>query len=790
MKYILLLLSLLLSLYSFGEKEKYTVSGTITDRKTGETILGATVFLEGTNNGVVSNEYGFFSLTEVQGDYTLIISYLGYKTYKKILSLNTNKKLKIDLEENVSQLEEVVVTAEKDAKEKLKSPEMGIAEMKVETIKAIPVVLGETDVLKSLQTLPGVTNNGEGSAGLHIRGGASDQNLVLLDEAVVYNTSHLFGFFSVFNADAIKGLKLYKGAIPAKFGGRTSAVLDIRQKDGNQNNFDLFGGIGLLSSRLTMEAPIFKNKGSFLISGRGSYAHLFMKLFGLNNSAYFYDLNLKGSYKINDNNRIFISGYFGSDVIDFKDIIDNSYGNTTANLRWNHIFNSKLFSNLSLIQSRYDYMLKLLPVELHWKSNISNYNLKYDLSYYLNSEIKLDFGVSAIDYTFNPGEVMPTSKSSPIVYKQLDIKKAQEFASYFSVEHRMSPRLTAEYGMRFSYFRRMGGQSLNTYLNDQPLVYNAELDIYEKGKIIGEKSYEKGKSIINFSNWEPRLALSFQTGENASVKLSYSRLAQYIHILSNTSSVTPLDVWTPSGPFIKPQLGTQYSIGYFTGVKEDLFALETELYYKTGKNRIDYVDASELLAQNTIETEILSGESRAYGLELLLKKEKGRATGWIAYTLSKSEQRTLGGNAGGLGINGGKWYNTSYDRTHNLNITATYKLNKKWSFSTNFTFQTGRPTTYPNAKYEYQGNTIASYGLRNANRLPAYHRLDISATLTPQKNTHRKWKGEWVFGIYNIYDRKNAAAISFGQNAETGVTEATRTAIFGFVPSVTYNFKF
>lgn len=790
MRYILFSLLLLGSLYSFGQKDKYTVSGTITDKKTGETILGATVFLKDTNNGVVSNEYGFFSLTAEMGNYTLIVSYLGYETYTAPLLLDTEKRLKIILEENVSQLDEVVVTAEKDTKEKLRSPEMGIAEMNVETIKTIPVVLGEVDVLKSLQTLPGVTNNGEGSGGLYIRGGASDQNLVLLDEAVVYNTSHLFGFFSVFNADAIKGLKLYKGAVPAKFGGRTSAVLDIRQKDGNQNKFSLYGGIGLLSSRLTAEAPILKKRGSFLVSGRGSYAHLFMKALGENNSAYFYDLNLKGSYKINDNNRIFISGYFGSDVIEFKDVIENSYGNITANLRWNHIFNNRLFSNLSLIQSRYDYMLKLLPVELHWRSNISNYNLKYDVSYYLNSTMKFDFGVSVIDYTFNPGEVMPTSKSSPIVYKQLDIKKAQEFASYLSVEHKISPRLTAEYGVRWSHFRRLGGQSLNTYLNDQPLVYNTELDIYERGKVTGINAYEKGKSISNFSNLEPRLALSFQTGENASAKLSYSRMAQYIHILSNTSAVTPLDVWTPSGPFIKPQLGTQYSAGYFTQMKEGLLTLETELYYKTGKNRIDYIDASELLAQNTIETEILSGESRAYGLELLLKKEKGRTTGWVGYTLSKSEQRTLGGNAGGYGINNGEWYNTSYDRTHNLNITATYQLNKKWSFATNFTFQTGRPTTYPNARYEYQGNVIASYGQRNANRLPAYHRLDISATLTPRKNAHRKWQGEWVFGIYNVYNRRNATAISFGQNTETGATEATRTAIFGFVPSVTYNFKF
>nr|WP_245967193.1 TonB-dependent receptor [Ulvibacterium marinum] len=771
-------------------QDSYTINGKITDKDNGETLFGASVFLKNTNIGVVTNEYGFYSITAPKGSYVLVISYMGYLDINQEIQLDKDQKLDFEVEEYTTRLDEIVVTAEESERISLKKPEMSIAKLNIKTVKQMPVVLGEVDIIKSIQLLPGVTNNGEGSSGFNVRGGAVDQNLVLLDEAIIYNTSHLLGFFSVFNADAIKDMKLYKGGIPARFGGRASSVLDIRQKDGNSKNFSLTGGIGVISSRLAAEGPMFKDKGSFLVAGRGSYAHLLLKASGEENSAYFYDLNLKTNYNLNENNRLFLSGYFGRDAFDFGDSFDSSYGNLSGNLRWNHIFNDRLFSNLSLIYSKYDYDLGIKIEEFEWISSINNYNLKYDLAYYVNDRFKLDFGASGIYYDFDPGQVRPTSETSAINPLSLDRKKALESAAYIDAEHKLTDKLTAQYGLRYSIFNRLGGQAMVDYANDQPVVYNSTLGIYQRGTEIGETDFEKGETIKSYGNLEPRVSLAYQLNDVSSVKAGYSRVAQYIHLLSNTTSVTPLDVWTPSGQFIEPQLSDQYALGYFRNFMDKTYSLEVEAYYKTISNRIDYIDGSDLIGNNTIETEILNGESRAYGLEFLVRKTEGRLTGWLAYTLSKSEQRTPGGNAGGPGINDGKWYNTPFDRTHDLSLTGAYQLNDKWSFGTNLVFQTGRPVTYPNGQYEYEGLSIASYSDRNSDRLPAYHRLDVSATYVPNRKPNKRWKGEWVFSIYNLYNRKNAAAISFGQNIETGANQATRVAIFGMVPSVTYNFKF
>jgi hypothetical protein len=771
-------------------QDSYTINGKITDKDNGETLFGASVFLKDTNIGVVTNEYGFYSITAPKGNYVLVISYMGYLDINREVQLDKNQKLDFEVEEYTTRLDEIIVTAEESERISLKKPEMSIAKLNIKTVKQMPVVLGEVDIIKSIQLLPGVTNNGEGSSGFNVRGGAVDQNLVLLDEAIIYNTSHLLGFFSVFNADAIKDMKLYKGGIPARFGGRASSVLDIRQKDGNSKNFSLTGGIGAISSRLAAEGPMFKDKGSFLVAGRGSYAHLLLKAAGEKNSAYFYDLNLKTNYNLNENNRLFLSGYFGRDAFDFGDSFNSSYGNLSGNLRWNHIFNDRLFSNLSLIYSKYDYDLGIEIEEFEWISSINNYNLKYDLAYYVNDKFKLDFGASGIYYDFDPGQVRPTSETSAINPLSLDRKKALESAAYVDAEHKLTDKLTAQYGLRYSIFNRLGGQAMVDYANNQPVVYNSTLGIYQRGTEIGETDFKKGETIKSFGNLEPRVSLAYQLNDFSSVKAGYSRVAQYIHLLSNTTSVTPLDVWTPSGQFIEPQLSNQYALGYFRNFLDKTYSLEVEAYYKTISNRIDYIDGSDLIGNNTIETEILNGESRAYGLEFLVRKTEGRLTGWLAYTLSKSEQRTPGGNAGGPGINDGKWYNTPFDRTHDLSLTGAYQLNDKWSFGTNLVFQTGRPVTYPNGQYEYEGLSIASYSDRNSDRLPAYHRLDVSATYVPNKKPNKRWKGEWVFSIYNLYNRKNAAAISFGQNIETGANQATRVAIFGMVPSVTYNFKF
>lgn len=792
MKNSVIWICLLMSTFLFAQ-EKFSVSGTIKDKKNGETLFGATVYLKGTSNGAVTNEYGFFSLTAPKGTYTLVISFIGYETISKEINLTVDQTVNFEIKEASTSLDTVVIEAEESERVNIRKPQMSVSKLNAATIKQMPVVLGEVDVIKSIQMLPGVTNSGEGTAGFNVRGGAADQNLVLLDEAIIYNTSHFFGFFSVFNADAIKDIKLYKGDIPAKFGGRISSVLDVRQKDGNSKNLEVNGGVGLISSRLAVEGPMFNKKGSFLVAGRTSYAHLFMPLIEeiKDDKISFYDLNLKANYEINENNRVYLSGYFGRDIFDISKFIKNRYGNTTANLRWNHVFNEKLFSNLSLIYSKYDYQIVLDFIKLDWIADIKNFNLKYDLRYYANDKLKLDFGVSGITYDFNPGEVKPTDPTSSINFRKLDQKRAFEAAAYISAEHELTDKLTAQYGLRFSTFSRLGGQSLSNYANDLPVVYNDEIGIYEEGEETGTTDYKKSESIKTFANFEPRLGLSYQLNDNSSVKASYTRSVQYVHLLSNTVSVTPVDVWAPSGRYIKPQKSNQYAVGYYRNFKDKEYSLELETYYKTVDNRIDYIDGSDLIGTNNIETEILNGEARAYGLEVLFRKNKGKFKGWFSYTLSKSEQRALGGNAGGPGINKGNWYNTPYDRTHDFSLTGSYDFNEKWKFSANFVYQTGRPVTYPNGQYQYEGLSIASFDSRNANRLPAYHRLDLSATFTPTKNKNRRWQSEWVFGVYNAYARKNAASVSFTQDFDTGVNEARRLSIFGsFIPSITYNFKF
>lgn len=788
MKKLVLLFMLFTAVLS--AQDNYTISGIIKEVSNGETAFGASVFLKGTSIGAVSNEYGFYSITAPKGNYTVVVSYMGFDNMSKEVILDKDQKINFEIIERSTQLDEVVIVAEETERASLKKPQMSVSKLNIKTVKQMPVVLGEVDVIKSLQMLPGVTKNGEGSGGFHVRGGAADQNLVLLDEAIIYNTSHMLGFFSVFNADAIKDIKLYKGGIPARFGGRTSSVLDIRQKDGNSKKLSFTGGIGLISSRLAVEGPMFKDKGSFLIAGRSSYLNVFLAAANEKNRLGFYDLNLKTNYRLSENNKLYLSGYFGRDSFKLGESFSTSYGNASGNLRWNHIFNDRLFSNLSLIYSKYDYDLGITSAEFDWVSSIKNYNIKYDLKYYASDKFKLDFGASGIYYDFDPGQIRPTTDTSPVNPLSLDRKKAFESGLYISAEHKITDKLTAQYGLRYSAFSRLGGVAMVDYANSKPVVYNSKLGIYDRGIEIGETNYKESETIKEFSNLEPRASLAYQLNNKSSVKVGFSRSAQYIHLLSNTTSVTPLDVWTASGKYVKPQLSDQYALGYFRNFVDKKYSLEVEAYYKTTDNRIDYIDGSDLIGQNTIETEILNGEARAYGLELLLRKNEGRFTGWIAYTLSKAEQRTPGGIAGGPGINNGDWYNSAFDRTHDISVTGVYKLNDKWTFGSNLVFQTGRPVTYPNGQFEYEGLSIASFSDRNSDRLPAYHRLDISATWTPNKKPNKGWKGEWVFGIYNVYNQKNAASISFTQNQELGINEATRTAIFGMVPSVTYNFKF
>jgi hypothetical protein len=786
-KFVLPLLFLFLTNLGFSQ-EKFTLSGTIADSKNNETLIGVNVIVKGTKIFTITNEYGFYSLTLPKGDYEINISYVSYETIEEKITLTQNIKKNYNLIESSQTLDEVVITEK--TKTNTRKPEMSVNKMSIATIKQMPVVLGEVDVIKSILFLPGVTNAGEGQSGFNVRGGGADQNLILLDEATIYNSSHLFGFFSVFNPDAIKDLKLYKGGIPSRFGGRASSVLDIYQKDGNSKAFHMNGGIGLISSRLLAEGPIVKNKGSFLIGGRASYAHLFLKLSNNKNSAYFYDLNTKLNYKLNKNNNLYLSGYFGRDVFDINQSFTNTYGNSTLNLRWNHLFSDKLFSNLSMIYSDYYYGLNLDFVGFDWNSGIKNYNIKYDFKHYLTDKIKLNYGANAIYYDFNPGTIEPSRADSGINFKQLEKKFAFEPSLYVDAEQKLTDKLSMNYGLRYSMFYRLGSSTVNLYANNQAVTFDNDLKIYEKGTPIGTEFYSKNKTIANFDNFEPRFSMAYELDENQSVKASYNRMVQYLQLISNTASPTPLDVWTPSDNYIKPQIADQVALGYFKNFNEDNYSLEAETFYKTIKNRIDYIDGADLIANEALEQVILNGEMRSYGLELLLRKNTEKFTGWIAYTLSKSEQKTPGRTANETGINNGNWYRSAYDKTHNLAITSSYKLNKKWNFGANFTLQTGQPVTYPNGQYTYLGITVPSYGTRNENNLPLYHHLDISATLTPKSSQTKKWKGEWVFSIYNLYGRKNAASISFRQNQDSGANEAIKLSIFGMVPAVSYNFKF
>lgn len=773
---------------SFSQ-EKFTISGTVADSISGERLIGVNIIIPELKTGAITNEYGFYSLTLPQGKYTINVSYLGFNDVTRELNLFENIKLDIQLNESSEELQEIIVS-ENPYKTNIKRAEMSVNRITTASIKQMPVVLGETDVIKSILTLPGVTNAGEGQSGFNVRGGAADQNLVLLDEATLFNTSHLFGFFSVFNTDAIKDIKLYKGGIPSRFGGRVASVLEIYQKEGNNSTFHMNGGIGLISSRLLAEGPIKKDKGSFLFAGRSSYAHLFLKLANNNNSAYFYDLNTKLSYTFNDRNSLYLSGYFGRDVFSLNEQFVNTYGNSVFNLRWNHLFSDKLFSNLSLIYSDYYYGLTLDFVGFNWDSGIKNYNIKYDFKHYLNDKIKLFYGANAIYYDFNPGKIEPTNSNSGINSDQLAKKYAFEPAVYIDVEHNISNKIALNYGIRFSKFYRLGNEEINIYENNQAVIFNEDFQIYEKANPIDSKRYGSNEIISQFSNLEPRIALSYAISDERAIKASYNRMTQYLHLISNTQSPTPLDVWTPSDDFLQPQILDQFAIGYFQDFNNGGYALEIETFFKKVKNRLDYIDGADLIANDDIEQVVLNGEARAYGMEFLFRKNKGRLTGWTSYTLSRSEQRTPGRNSLETGINNGEWYKTGWDKLHNLSVTGMYKLNEKWSFGSIFTLQSGQPVTYPNGQYQYQGITVPTYSLRNENRLPTYHRLDISATLIPKKNKNRSWYGEWVFGIYNLYNRRNAASISFRQNQDSGNNEAVRLSIFGIVPSVTYNFKF
>ena len=778
-------LLLILNFNLIFTQKSFTISGYVQDSDSKELIIGASVIVQELKIGTITNSYGFFSLTLNEGNYNLNFQNLGYENESLNLILDKNISLNIFLKEYVDSLDEVVLSKNIEDVD-IKLPILSMNILSGKTIRQTPVVFGESDLLKTIQLLPGVSSAGEGSSGFNVRGGAADQNLILFDEAIIYNSSHLFGLFSVFNSDAIKEVKLYKGGIPSSYGGRVSSVLDVYQKDGNNQKFEANGGIGSISSRFLIEGPIQKNKSSFLFASRGSYAHLFLKLTDIENIAYFYDLNTKSNFVLNDRNKIYVSGYFGRDVFKLQDTFSNTYGNNTLNLRWNNLINEKTFSNTSLIYSNYYYGLQLDFGGFDWESSIKNLNLKFDIKNYFSSKFQFNYGINLIYFDFNPGEISPLNEDSGINYSKLNAKYAIESSLYFDVINKINSNLSIRYGFRFNQFLRLRQQGLQSYINDNPLDYDENLRIYNPANPL-INSFDNNSSVFKtYNNIEPRMNISYSFG-NQSLKLSYNRLNQYLHLISNTSSPTPLDIWVPSGPYLKPQILDQFAFGFYKTSKPIKF--ESEIFYKKIKNRLDYVDGADLVGNDNIETVVISGDARAYGIEFLLKKIQGRHKYWIAYTISKSEQKTPGRNRIETGINFSNWYNTPYDKTHDLSINSEYKINNKLKLVGNFIYQTGQPTNYPNSQYNYMNLNIPNYGERNSSRLPNYHRLDINLTLQPNKSKG-KVESTWVFGIYNLYNRDNAASIIFRRNNETLKNEAVQISIFGIVPSVTYNFKF
>jgi len=790
-----LCVSILFGLLCFGlqAQETYTLSGYVKDKASGESLWGINI-ITGPNQGTITNDYGFYSITLDKGTYIVEFSSLGFKTILKEIVLTADMKLDFEMEEDAAALDEVVITSSK-ANRNIKTTEMSVSTLKSSTIKKLPTGLGEVDLVKSIQLLPGVSSVSEGSSGFNVRGGSADQNLVLLDEATIYNASHLLGFFSVFNADAVKDVKLYKGAIPATFGGRLSSVLDIKQREGNTKEFNGELGIGLISSRALIEGPIGKGengagKGSYLLAGRRSYIDVFAPLIDdfKDTKLFFYDINLKANYDLNDKNRLFLSGYFGRDKFAIENVFGNTYGNGSATLRWTSELSDKLFFQTSAIYSDYEYEVDVLTSgsEFRWTSSIVNYNLKPRLSWFVSSGNTLRSGADLTYYNFNPGEISALNNSSTTPQNFQD-KKALEIAPYVDFEHKLSDKISLQYGLRWSNFSRLGSESITQYENGSPLTYNPTLDAFEENEAIGETNFNSGDAIKKFNNLEPRVSARYLWNETTSIKASYNRNYQYLHLISNSTSATPLDIWTPSGPYLKPQYSDQFALGYFKTLENNAFDFSIEAYYKDLRDVTDFVDGADLLFQENIETQVVQGKGRAYGLEFQLNKNSGKLTGWLSYTLAKSERQVLG-------INNNEYYPSNNDQTHELSLVGIYKFNDRWDFGANFVYGSGKPVTYPTGKFEQNGLIVADYEGRNGNRLPAFHRLDLSATLNPKEGRN----GTWIFSVGNVYNRQNAATIFFRErvneindvNLPTGQTEASKFSFLGIVPSVTYEFKF
>jgi outer membrane cobalamin receptor len=774
MEKILLVLMLIFPL-ALSAQQKFTLSGNLKDAQNGEDLIGATIGLADGTAGTSTNAYGFYSLTLPAGDYTLVYSYIGYAPQTRKVSLNQNKTLHLELSPSGATLQEVVVTS-RQADANVQQNKMSNEVLQIEAIKAMPAFMGEVDVMKSIQMLPGVQSGGEGTSGFYVRGGSIDQNLILLDEAPVYNASHLLGFFSVFNADAIKDVEIYKGGIPAEYGGRLSSLVDIRMKEGNGKQLGVAGGIGTIASRLTVEGPLKKDKSSFIVSGRRTYADVFMKLSSdenINKSAlYFYDLNTKINYKISDKDRLFVSGYFGQDVFKFKEMFRMDWGNATATVRWNHLFTDKLFSNFTAIYSNFNYELGTPSgaAAFSWKSNIEDLSLKADFTYYPATRSTVKFGAAAISHIFRPGLIEPRSETSAVRTFALDEKYALENAAYLSHEYEVSPRLSLTYGLRYSFFQNMGGRVLQ---------YDGA------GQVTDTTNYSRTDIYKTQGGLEPRLAARFVLNDRSSLKASYNRTLQYLHLASNATSASPFDVYIPSGQYIKPQKADQVALGYFRNFRSNTLEASAEAYYKDMQNQIDFRDHADLLLNNNIETDILTGTGKAYGLELMIKKHSGRLSGWASYTLSRTERQIRG-------INNDNPYPVRQDRPHNLAIVASYQLSDRLTLGLNQVYASGNAVTMPSGSFRNGNIIVPIYTERNGYRLKDYHRLDLSLTLENRVRPGRRYTSSWNFSVFNAYARKNVFSLMLDQTeSNPSRIESKEMSIIGsLIPAATYNFKF
>lgn len=769
---VLIIFILFTQINILSAQNKPSINGTVSDAKTGETLIGASVKLVGnTTSSAVTNSYGFYSISASKGDYEISISFIGYKTIKQSISVNNDNRFNFSLEED-NQLNEVVISGIK-RNENVSSPQMGLQKINVKEINNVPVLLGERDVLKTLQLLPGIKSAGEGNSGFYVRGGSTDQNLILLDEAPVYNASHLLGFFSTFNSDAIKDVSVYKGGMPAQYGGRLASVLDIKMVDGNRKTYTAEGGIGLISSRLKVEGPIVKDKGSFMVSARRTYMDAFLKLSSdssiNSNTLFFYDLNAKANYQLDEKNTLYLSGYFGRDKLGLSDTFGFHWGNATVTLRWNHLYSNRLFSNTSLIYSNYNYVIQNFMEENNFEVNsaIKDFNLKQDFEYSLNNNHNLKFGVNAIHHTIAPGKLTATESSS-VNQTTYEDRKGLELATYVSDDWTVSERMNLVYGLRLSSFSLMGPGNIKSY--------------DANGNTIGITPYKSGEFVKSYFNLEPRVSASYQLSSSSSLKSAYTRNIQNVHLMSNSTSTSPTDLYIMNSNNVKPEIADQIAAGYFRNFNNDNYEFSAEIYYKWMQNQIEYRSGADLRGNGNVEADLLYGDGRAYGLELFFKKRFGKFNGWIGYTWSRTQRQFDA-------INDGKWFYAKQDRTHDLSLVGIYKASQRWTFSSVFVYNTGNAVTFPSGKYQINGRTAFYYTEKNGYRTPAYHRLDCSATLEGKPG--KKVQSSWSFGIYNLYNRKNAFSIDFKDDPDdSSRTQVVQTTLFGIIPAVTWNFKF